>query len=257
MSSKGRTRKAKLLRYGKATTGYGDVHHPSLECAENRRGAYPLEDYVSKTVDRSSALQEMRKLSALKQMGYDFISVPDHMCEGEGKMRVGEGKERKATSQQRYLMIAPYAGKTLREYTREMLVQAERLADYIYALKELRENVKKMNQDNFFHNDLTDLNMTYREDLRKAFLIDFEYVDRERASPKARSNSNSPSSVLNRDPNDESYFVDQSIEYLMSGLKETLSGVITMDDAKHYRLLPRSSKRSSSRTKKISRPRSI
>ncbi len=257
MSSKGRTRKAQILRYGQEKSGYGDVHHPSLECAEKSRGAYPLEDYVSKTMDRSVALREMRKLSAIKQMGYDFISVPDHMCEGEGKMRIGKGKERRATDQQRYLMIAPYAGKTVREYTREMLGQAERLAAYIYALKELRKNVKKMNDDNFFHNDLTDLNMTYREDLKKAFLIDFEHVDRERAVPTERSSSNSPSSLNDRDPNDETYFVEQSIDYLMLNLKEILSGVITLDDAKQYGFLPRSSKRSPPRTRKISRPRSI
>ncbi len=249
-----------MLRYGNEKSGMGDVHHPSLECEDPSRGAYPLEDYVSKTVGRTAALAEVRKVGPLSRMNYDFISVPEHMCEGKGVVRIGKGKSRTATRQKRYLLIAPYAGKTVRQMTREMIEQAERLARYIRALKELRENVRKMNKDDYFHNDLTDLNMTYREDLEKAFLIDFEHVDRERVSPQKSSQSTSRSNIHNnneRDPNDESYFVDVSLGFLLSEIQDRLKGIVTMDDLKQFHLLPRSPKRSSPRTRKILRPHSI
>jgi hypothetical protein len=250
MSSRTKTLKVKrpqLLAYGRQS-GYGDIHYPTLSCKEERRTPKPVEDYISKSMGRSEALREVQRTSALRQRKFDFVIVPEEFCEGEGNLRAGKGSERKNLQRPRFLLISKYGGKTVRETTYEMLKQASRIYEYRKALYELRDNVEKMNKENFFHRDITDANMTYNETEGKAYLIDFEHTDRT-PTVNSPSSNNSP---MNLDPDDEKQFVNNAIAYFEDGLDSMglLQTVKTPSSS-------RSSKKSSSRTGKISRPRSI
>jgi hypothetical protein len=249
MSSKSKTQKAKrpkLLAYGRRA-GYGDIHYPTLPCKEASRTPTPIENYISKSMSRSEGLQELRKTSPLRQRGFDFVIIPEEFCEGEGKLREGKGSTRKNLQQSRFLLISKYGGKTVRETTYEMLKQANRINTYRQALYELRENVRKMNKEKYFHRDITDTNMTYKENEGKAYLIDFEHTDRT-PTGSLPSNNNSP---INIDPDDETQFVDNAIAFFEDGL-EALNLLRPFKSPSS-----RSSKKSTSRTRKISRPRSV
>lgn len=230
--------------------GYGDIHHPTLPCKDPRRTPQPEEDYISKSMTRSRALYEIRATSDWRKRNFDFALIPEDFCEGEGTLREGKGKERKSLDEARYLLFSKYGGQTARDYTQEMIGQAKRIINYVDALIELRENVKGMNKENFYHNDITDLNITYNEAKGKAFLIDFEHADREPPTKSSASSNNSPISI---DLSDETYFVERTIQTLLDRLHEI--GVrIPMTQNKKT---PRSSRSRSSGTRKIQRPHSI
>lgn len=248
MSSR-QTRKQKkpqLLAYGRAA-GYGDIHYPTLPCKESHRTPQPPEDYISKSMSRSEALAEIRKTSPLRQRKFDFVIVPEEFCEGEGKLRVGKGSNRTSLSQNRYLLISKYGGKTVRQTSHELIQQAKRITKYLRALYTLRDNVALMNKENYYHRDITDANMTYDEEKGKAFLIDFEHTDR---SPVKNSPRSSGSTNL-RNSNDETQFVENAIFYLEDEL-QTL-GLLGGKKASS----PPSSRKTSSRTRKIIRRHSM
>ena len=250
MSSKAKTRKrnpARLLAYGEKAD-YGDIHYPPLPCKDPARTPQPSEDYISKSMSKSHARREIQLTSDWRKRKFDFAYVPEDYCEGEGTLRVGKGKNRKPTTIPRYLLFSKYGGKTARDTTKEMVGQAKRIIKYFDALVELRNNVAQMNKEKFYHNDITDLNITYDEKKGKAFLIDFEYADRTPPRTPSPKSNNSPLAI---DLSDETYFVNNTINYLLEQLQET-GIVIPMKQT-----IPRSSRSRSSRTRKISRPRSI
>jgi hypothetical protein len=250
MSTKAKTRKVKnprLLAYGEKAE-YGDIHYPALPCADPARTPQPQEDYISKSMSRAHARREIQQTSAWRRRNFDFALVPEDYCEGEGTLREGKGKNRKSIMIPRYLLFSKYGGKTARDTTREMVYQAKRIIQYLDALIELREKVAEMNKENFYHNDITDLNITYDEEKRKAFLIDFEYADRSPPRTPSPKSNNSP---INIDLSDETYFINRTIDFLLDELKE--AGItIPMKQSS-----PRSSRSRSSRTRKIIRPHSI
>jgi hypothetical protein len=243
-------KKPQILAYGK-TGYYGDIHYPTLPCKESRRTPKPEEDYVSKSMTRSDALQEIRQTSEWRKRGFDFALVPEEFCEGEGTLRTGEGKERKSLQDPRYLLISKYGGKTARDFGKEMVEQARRMIKYVDALIDLRKKVAEMNKEHFYHNDITDLNVTYDEAKGKAFLIDFEHADRE--PPRMSTPNNSPANV---DFDHETNLIDNNIIGVFLDKLKEIGLMIPMN-----KTTSRSSRsKSSSRTritKKIHRPHSI
>lgn len=241
-------KKPRMLAY--AEKGYyGDIHYPTLPCKDPARTPKPEEDYVSKSMPRSQALGEVRATSEWRKRNFDFALVPEDICEGEGTLRIGKGKNRKSLHAPRYLLISKYGGTTVREFSKEMVEQSKRLIKFLDALLEIRDKIAAMNQENFYHNDITDLNITYDESKGKAFLIDFEHSDRDPMPKKASPKSNNSPSNLNL--NDETYFVNNIIESFVDKLKE-VGIVIPMKQP-----TPRSSRSRSSGTRKIHRPHSI
>lgn len=241
-------KKPRMLAY--AQKGYyGDIHYPTLPCKDPARTPKPEEDYVSKSMTRSDALKEVRATSDWRKRNFDFALVPEDFCEGEGTLRIGKGKERKSLRESRYLLISKYGGQTVREYSKEMLEQAKRIIQFFDALVDIREKIAAMNKENFYHNDITDLNITYDEAKKKAFLIDFEHSDRDPFPKKSTPKSDESPSNLNL--NDETYFVNNIIETFVDKLKE-IGIVIPMQQP-----TPRSSRSRSSGTRKIQRPHSI
>jgi tRNA A-37 threonylcarbamoyl transferase component Bud32 len=246
MSSK-QTRKLKkprLLAYAQKGD-YGDIHYPTLPCKDPGRTPKPEENYISKSMMRSRALQEIRATSEWRKRNFDFALVPEEICEGEGTLREGEGKTRKSLRIPRYLLISKYGGLTAREISHDLIDQAKRTVKYLNALVKLRENVKEMNKEHFFHNDITDLNITYDEAKGKAFLIDFEYADREVKQPSSNLRSNNSFRQVNI--NDETVFIDNTINYFLDSLRDIGLDVKGM----------KSSPRRRSRTLKTKRPHSV
>jgi hypothetical protein len=98
--------------------------------------------------------------------------------------------------------------------------------------------------------------MTYDESKQKAFLIDFENMDRTPTSAEnaARLQNNYNDEV---DPDDETYVLDQTMYYLLSNLKDTVLNALDREDLQYFLPLPRHMKASPSRTRKISRTRSL
>lgn len=245
-------KKPRLLAYGEKGY-YGDIHYPTLPCKEPSRTPKPEEDYISKSMSRSMALKEIRQTSDWRKRKFDFALVPEDFCEGEGTLRAGQGKDRRSLQDPRYLLISKYGGRTARDFTKEMVEQAHRMVKYLDALIELREKVAKMNEENFYHNDLTDLNITYDEAKGKAFLIDFEHADREPPRTPSPKSTNSPTSL---DFEDETYFIKNIIGSYLDKLREI--GIIIPMTQKNS---PRSSRSTSSSrtrsTRKVKRPHSI
>jgi len=239
-----------MLAYGKSGY-YGDIHYPTLPCKDPKRTPQPEKDYVSKSMSRSTALQEIRETSAWRKRNFDFALVPEDFCEGEGTLRIGQGKDRKSLQDPRYLLISKYGGQTVREFTHEMVEQAGRMIKYLEALIELRNKVTKMNEEEFYHNDITDLNVTYDEAKGKAFLIDFERADRE--PPSTPNSNNSP---VNLDLSSETNLIDNNIIGVFLDRLSAIGVMIPMNQPK-----PRSSRSTSSSrtrsTKKMKRPHSI
>lgn len=241
-------KKPRILAYGEKGF-YGDIHHPTLPCKDTRRTPKPEEDYISKSMSLSEALKEIRATSDWRKRKFEFALVPEDFCQGEGTLRIGKGKERKSLGTPRYLLLSKYGGTTAREFSKEMVNQAKRMINYLDALLELRNNIAEMNKEHFYHNDITDLNITYDEDKGKAYLIDFEHSDREPIPAKSTPKSND--SPLNLNLDDETYFINNIIEAFVDKLKD-IGIVIPMKQA-----TPRSSRSRSSGTRKIQRPHSI
>jgi hypothetical protein len=254
MSSR-QTRKVKkpqLIAYARKGD-YGDIHYPTLPCKDPGRTPKPKENYVSKSMSRAKVRQEIQQTSSWRKRNFDFTLVPEDYCEGEGTLREGHGKNRKSLEIPRYLLLSKYGGLSANEVSKDLIGQCNRIVRYMNALLELRNNVAQMNKENFFHNDITDRNITYDEEKGKAFLIDFEYADREPAKPSSKNASNN--SYKNFDPNDETVFIDNTIQYFSDSLKDI--GILF----KEMRTPSRSSRSTSSSrtrsTKKIHRPHSI
>jgi hypothetical protein len=247
-----KVKKPKLLAYGKSGY-YGDIHYPTLPCKESRRTPKPEEDYVSKSMTRTEALREIRKTSEWRKRAFDFALVPEEVCEGEGTLRIGQGKDRKSLQDPRYLLISKYGGQTAREFSKELIGQARRMIKYVDALIELREKVGQMNKEEFYHNDITDLNVTYDEAKGKAFLIDFEHADREPPNASTLSSNNSP---VNLNLEDETHLIDMNIiGAFLDKLKEVgITIPMKGTTPRSSRSTPSSRTRS---TKKIHRPHSI
>lgn len=251
MSTK-QTRKLKpprMLAYA-AKGYYGDIHYPTLPCKDPRRTPKPEENYVSKSMSRSTALQEIRDTSEWRKRNFDFALVPEDFCEGEGTLRIGKGKERKSLQDPRYLLISKYGGQTAREFSKEMVEQARRMIKYLDALLELRNKVAKMNEEEFYHNDITDLNVTYDEAKGKAFLIDFEHADREPPRISSPKSNNSP---VNLDLSSETSLLDNNI---IGAFLDKLQDIGINIPMKKQTSSPTSSSRNRS-TKKMKRPHSI
>ncbi len=251
MSSGRQTRKQKkprLLAYA-AKGDYGDIHYPTLPCKDPERTPQPQEDYVSKSMTREAVRREIQQTSPWRRRGFNFTLVPEDYCEGEGTLRQGEGKSRRSLGVPRYLLISKYGGLPARTVSKDLIQQARRMTRYIKALVELRKNVQEMNKENFFHNDITDQNITYDEEKGKAFLIDFEYAGREPTKPPSSLPSNN--SYRNIELNDETQFVDNTIDYFLDTLDEV---GITIKGMKAF---SRSSTPRSSRTRKQKRPHSV
>lgn len=252
MSSK-KTRKLKkprLLAYAQKGD-YGDIHHPTLACKDPKRTPQPEEDYVSKSMTRSKALQEIRATSEWRKRNFDFTLIPQDFCEGEGTLREGQGKSRKSLQSSRYLLLSKYGGPTAREVSHELIDQAKRTVKYLNALVKLRQNVADMNKEHFFHNDITDRNITYDEEKGKAFLIDFEYADREVKHPSSNLRSNNSS--RNIDLNDETPLIDNTINYFIDSLKDIGLSVNGMESSSRSSR----SRSSGTRTIKAKRPHSV
>jgi hypothetical protein len=244
--------KPRLLAYARQAD-YGDIHHPTLPCNDPKRTPQPEKDYISKSMTRRKAFQEIRETSAWRKRNFDFALVPEDYCEGEGTLREGRGKNRKSLEVPRYLLLSKYGGLPVNEVSKDLIAQGHRIVRYMNALVELRDNVAQMNKESFFHNDITDRNITYDEKKGKAFLIDFEHADREPAKPKSNIASNN--SYKNIDPNDESVLIQNNIEYFSGNLKDI--GIFF----NQIRTPSRSSRSTSSSrtrsTKKMKRPHSI
>ena len=251
MSSTRQTRKQKrprLLAYA-AKGDYGDIHYPTLPCKDSERTPQPPEDYVSKSMTLSEAMKEIRQTSEWRRKGFNFTLVPEEVCQGEGTLRAGQGKSRRSLGLSRYLLISKYGGLPARSVSKDFIEQARRMKRYINALLELRKNVQQMNNENFFHNDITDQNITYDEEKGKAFLIDFEFAGRKAKQPPSSLPSNN--SYRNLDLNDETIFIDNTINYFLDSLDEA---GITINGMKAF---SRSSTPRSSRTRKQKRPHSL
>jgi hypothetical protein len=247
-----KVKKPRLIAYGK-TGYYGDIHYPTLPCKDAKRTPKPEEDYVSKSMSRSEALHEIRKTSDWRKKGFDFALVPEDFCEGEGTLRTGQGKERKSLQEQRYLLISKYGGQTAREFGKEMVEQGRRIIKYLDALIDLRKKVAEMNKEHFYHNDITDLNVTYDEAKGKAFLIDFEHADREAPQAATPKSNNSP---VNLDLDHETNLIDNNIIGVFLDKLKEIGLVIPMKQTTSRSSRSTSSSRTRT-TKKIYRPHSI
>jgi hypothetical protein len=243
-----KVKKPRMLAYGKVGE-YGDIHYPTLPCKDPQRTPKPEENYVSKSMTRDKVRREIQETSAWRRRGFDFALVPEDYCEGEGTLHEGKGKNRKSLLKPRYLLISKYGGPTARDVSKELIEHGHRIIRYLKALVELRRNVQQMNKENFFHNDITDRNITYDESKGKAFLIDFEHADRNpKPLPSSLASNNSFHKI---DLNDESYFIDNTINYFLDSLEDAGIIIKGMEES------PRSSRPRSSGTRKSKRPHSI
>jgi hypothetical protein len=213
-----KVKKPRMLAY--ALKGdYGDIHHPTLPCKDPHRTPKPEENYISKSMTREKAWGEIKDGIPWRRRKFDFAIIPEDYCEGEGTLRQGQGKNRISLHKPRYLLLSKYGGIPARDVSIELIQQSRRILRYVNALIELRNNVEDMNKENFFHNDITDRNITYDEEKGKAFLIDFEHAThgpRKAASIRQRSNN----SNANVDPDNEAMFVDNTIQYFVDSLKD-------------------------------------
>lgn len=140
----------------------GVSYYPALPCANPRE--QPPGKWVSKAMTSREARYEWTRTHALRVKEYDFTAHPVSSCKGIGEVKPGE---------QRYLLFSKYAGTPLSQVMNGFFDDMERCIRFLKALKTLRKNIVKMNNDRIFHHDVNGPNITYDEKEGKAYLIDF------------------------------------------------------------------------------------
>lgn len=207
MTRYGQTRKQKagtrILGKGRTGTSY----YPALPCENSQE--QPPGKWVSKATTSREARSEWMRTKPLREKNYDFTAHPISVCKGVGQIEKGKD---------RWLLFSKYAGRPISQVMDDFIENAYECLQFMKALKELRGNIIKMNNDGIFHHDTSAQNMTYNEQEQKAYLLDFgEMV----ANP-----------VHNRNRTDDTIGLDQQIRYFYARLYDILGETWDTYDAR-------------------------
>jgi hypothetical protein len=164
----------------------GIVYYPALPCKQFND--FDSTGLVSKLTTKKNAEKELEAASDIKRTIPNHAIYPVYVCESEYSLTKG-GRTLDT------LVFSKFGGITLNKYTDMMEIYAydelspEQLKDAsnninLYeslsdALKELHTYIVKMNEQSFYHNDISNDNIVYLDDEKRAFLIDFD-----RSGPK-------------------------------------------------------------------------
>jgi len=154
----------------------GTVHYPALQC--KIPSETPVGEYVSKLSKKQSAENEFSITAKLRDLPDSnlYAIYPEYMCEYDDKYN---------------LLFSKFGGECLGSFYENIqtLLHAKKInkkdfdvkyfENIIAALKELKLNVKYLNENKIYHGDLSLNNMLYDEKHNKIYLIDFEKGGRE------------------------------------------------------------------------------
>lgn len=154
----------------------GTVHYPALQC--KIPSETPVGDYVSKLSKKKCAENEFSITAKLRDLpdGNLYAIYPEYMCEYDTKHN---------------LLFSKFGGECLGSFyeniqtllhTKEINKKdfdVKYFENVIAALKELKSNVKYLNENKIYHGDLSLNNMLYDEKHNKIYLIDFEKGGKE------------------------------------------------------------------------------
>ena len=154
----------------------GTVYYPALQCKNILET--PTGDYVSKVSKKQAAEKEFNITASLRTLpnASNYAVFPEHICEYDDKHS---------------LLFSKFGGYSLELFyeniqkllhsknVKETEFDIKYFENIISALKQLKVDVKYLNDNKIYHGDLSLSNMLYNEIENKIYLIDFEKGGRE------------------------------------------------------------------------------
>ena len=151
----------------------GRVYYPAISCTD--LPDIDVTKYISKLTTKANAIKEKEIADKVRDK-MEFAIVPEFMC--SSPLIIGD----KDT-----LLYSKFGGKDISEITINLEYffhsgkplpanySVKFLEDFFQALLVLQEDVRLLNEQSIYNNDIQDENILYDETTKKAYLIDFEY----------------------------------------------------------------------------------
>ena len=150
----------------------GTVYYPALECKNNDT---PRGNYVSKLVSKASGEKEFENTKKLRELQPEYAIYPEFMCESKD-------------FENKYLLFSKFGGYSLSSYytyleslayktknSKSLEKFNEKYFDHVIsALKKVKQEIRFLNEKGIYQGDISYDNILYDEDIKKAYLIDFE-----------------------------------------------------------------------------------